>query len=200
MSSNLEVLAMPLLNFNFVARIWPQRCALKRSELHKRGTTLYEPTVDNIADVDTTSIDAIAFESYTMAPLAALRPTVLLADDHSGFLERICKLLSSEFDVLGTTNNGLQAVSKAVSCHPDVVVLDVSMPQLNGLEAVLEMRKVGVSSKLVMLTVHQSADYVSRAFENGADGFVFKSRMNSELLPAIRKVLAGGRFVSLREN
>ena len=189
---------MPLLKF--VARIWPPRCALKRSELRNRGKMLYEPTVDNTADVGATSIRRIPSDVNAMALLAELRPTVLLADDHTGFLERLCKLLSAEFDVLGTAGNGRQAVSKALSCRPDVIVLDVSMPELNGLEAMLEMRKVGVSSKLVMLTVHQSADYVSRAFENGANAFVFKSRMNSELLPAIRKVLAGETFVSPREN
>jgi DNA-binding NarL/FixJ family response regulator len=82
-----------------------------------------------------------------------LRPTVLLANDHNGFLERLCKLLAAEFDVLGTTMNGRQAVSKAVFYQPDVIILDLSMPGLNGLEAALEMRNVGVSSKLVLLTV-----------------------------------------------
>lgn len=189
---------MPLLKF--VARVWSPRYVLKRSGLCERGKTLYEPTVDHSADVGAISIRPIPSDVSAMVPLVQLRATVLLADDHNGFLERVCKLLSAEFDVLATASDGRQAVSKALSCCPDVVILDISMPELNGLEAVLEMRKVGISSKLVLLTVHQSADYVSRAFENGADAFVFKSRMSSELVPAIRKVLAGGTFVSHREN
>ena len=189
---------MPLLRF--VTRIWIPRYVLNHTTQYKRDKALYEPTVDTPEYSGAMSICPIRSDVNIMLSLAGLRPTVLLADDHNGFLNRLTKLLSGEFQVLGTASNGRQAITQAVSCHPDVIILDVSMPELNGLEAVLEMRKVGVSSKLVLLTVHQSADYVTRAFENGANAFVFKSRMNSELLPAIRKVLAGGTFVSPREN
>jgi CheY-like chemotaxis protein len=185
----------------FVAPASVSGYAFKRlNRLSKRARMLYEPTVDNTSDVGAILIRSIPSDVNVVIPLAQLRPTVLLADDHNGFLDRLCKLLSRDFDVLGTVSNGRDAVSKAVYWRPDVIVLDVSMPELNGLEAVLEMRKMGVSSKLLFLTVHESSDYVSRAFENGADAFIFKSRMNSELLLAIRKVLAGGTFVSTKEN
>jgi CheY-like chemotaxis protein len=167
-------------------------------EVVEPGEALSESTVDRLAGVSTTSICEGPSQVCAMASPLELRPTVILADDHSGFLESVSRLLAPEFEIVATAMDGKQAVSKVMLYRPDVVVLDVSMPEMNGLEAVLEMRKVGVNSKVVLLTVHQSADYVSRAFENGADAFVFKSRMNSELVPAIRKALSGGTFASAR--
>jgi CheY-like chemotaxis protein len=159
---------------------------------------LSEPTVDSIADVGTAPTRVLTSRLCPMASSRELRPTVILADDHGGFLDSVSKLLALDFEIVATAMDGRQAVAKAMLHHPDIVVLDVSMPKMSGLDAVLEMRKAGVRSKLVLLTVHQSTDYVSRAFENGADAFVFKSRMSAELVPAIRKALAGGTFVSCR--
>lgn len=121
---------------------------------------------------------------------------VLLADDHQTVLQRVCELLGEDFDVVGTVNNGRDAVSAALRLNPDVLVIDISMPILNGLQAAQQLRSAKQPTKIVFLTVHTDRDFVAAALSAGATGYVTKSDVATDLVPAISEALEGRIFVS----
>ena len=124
------------------------------------------------------------------------KPRIVLADDRAELLETIEELLRPHVDVVGLAQNGEQAVSAAASLDPDILVLDVSMPVLDGFHVASRLRDSGSRAKLIFLSIYQHRDYVEAAFAVGAAGYVMKSRIASDLLPAIEEVLQGGKFVS----
>jgi CheY-like chemotaxis protein len=124
------------------------------------------------------------------------RIRVLLADDHDEFLTVAGQLLAPEYEVVKTVSDGQAVVEEASTLDPDLIVLDITMPVLNGIAAAGRLREAGFTGKMVFLTVHADADYVRAAVAAGAQGFVVKSRLASDLLPALREVLAGRTYVS----
>ena len=124
---------------------------------------------------------------------------VLLADDHRKLLELIRVLLEPTFDVVGTVGDGESLIDAACKLQPDVIVTDISMPKLNGIEAAHRLRESGSTPKVVFLTVHTGADFVQAAFKTGALAYVSKLRISADLLVAIREVLEGRVFVSPME-
>lgn len=123
-------------------------------------------------------------------------PRVLLADDHQALLEAEIALLSPFFDVVGTAADGAALMSEACRLHPDVVVTDISMPVLNGIEAVHKLRESGSTAKFVFVSVHSEEEFVEACMEAGALGYVQKFCLNLHLVPAIKAVLAGQSYVS----
>ena len=121
---------------------------------------------------------------------------ILLADDHPRFPEMAESLLEPEFEVVGKVCNGQTLFEEALRLKPDVIVSDISMPILNGIEAAERLKDLGCNSRIVFLTVHSDADFVRRCLTAGAFGYVAKSRIASELVPAVREALAGNIFVS----
>jgi DNA-binding NarL/FixJ family response regulator len=124
------------------------------------------------------------------------RPRIILADDHRIVLEGLRSLLQSEFDLVGTAENGVDLVELAQRMKPDVIVTDISMPLLNGIDAVRKLRESGVQAKVVFLTMHPDVVYATRAMEAGASGYVLKHSAPDELIAAIHEVLRGGAFIS----
>jgi DNA-binding NarL/FixJ family response regulator len=124
------------------------------------------------------------------------RARILLADDHQGMLDIVARLLTEEFDVIAAVENGKVAVEAAAALDPDVIILDISMPVMNGIEAALHLKKSGSRAKVVFLTVQARSDLVTTAFSTGALGYVLKPRLASDLLPAIREVLEDRVFSS----
>lgn len=124
------------------------------------------------------------------------RIRVLLADDHKAILDRVAKLLEPEFEVVGKVNDGQALLEASARLEPDVLVLDISMPVLSGLDAARELRRTGSRAKIIFLTVHEEAEYVRGSFEMGASGYVVKPRLASDLTQAIREALAGRSFIS----
>ena len=124
------------------------------------------------------------------------RARLLLADDHPGMLEQIVRLLQGEFEIAGTVGNGLDLTTAALRLDPDVVVLDITMPGQDGIEAARHLQHVGCRAKLVFLTVHEDLDYVRAAMDMGGAAYVTKARLVSDLVPAIQAALAGQRFLS----
>jgi DNA-binding NarL/FixJ family response regulator len=121
---------------------------------------------------------------------------ILLADDHPQFPEMEERLLQPEFEVVGKVRDGRALVQDAMLLKPDLIVTDVSMPVLNGIEAADLLRQSGCESRIIFLTVHSDPDFVRRCLSTGAFGYVVKSRIANELLPAVREVLEGSIFVS----
>jgi len=118
-----------------------------------------------------------------------MRARILLADDHPRFPEMEQRLLEPEFEVVGKVGNGQALIEEAIRLKPDLIVTDISMPILNGIEAVDRLKRLGCTSRIVFLSVHSDNDFVSRCFSTGALGYVAKSKIASELVPAIRRVL-----------
>jgi DNA-binding NarL/FixJ family response regulator len=127
---------------------------------------------------------------------SAVRPRVLLADDHEAVLARTAEALAGECLVVGRVRDGYELLAEAERLHPDVIVLDITMPRLDGIEAARQLRRSHHPVRLVFLTVHEDADYARAALDAGGLGYVVKARLASDLLPAIRAALADRRFIS----
>ncbi len=124
---------------------------------------------------------------------------ILLADDHRELLELTRGLLEPTFDVVGCVEDGESLVEAAGNLHPDVIVTDISMPKLDGIEAANRLKESG-SSKIVFLTAHADPDFVQAALKTGALAYVTKLRIGTDLLVAIGEALAGHIFVSPMES
>ncbi len=124
------------------------------------------------------------------------KPRVLLADDHKIVLEGLRSLLSEEFDLVGFATNGRELMEMSAQLHPDVIVADISMPLLNGIDAALQIRQQGSDAKIVFLTMHRDQTYATRALDAGASGYVLKHAASDELVTAIQAALRGKTYVS----
>ena len=124
------------------------------------------------------------------------KATVLIADDHQILAEGVRRMLEPEFEVVGVVSNGRELVEAAKTHQPDVIVADVTMPTLNGIDAAIQLRDAGVKSKVVFLTMHRDVAYARRAIEAGAVGYVLKHSVSSELVTAIREALLGQTYLS----
>jgi DNA-binding NarL/FixJ family response regulator len=124
------------------------------------------------------------------------RARILLADDHDEMRDRVKRHLEQEFEVLDPVEDGIALLEAAARLSPDVCLLDVSMPVLDGIETATRLRESGSTAKIVFLTIHEDLDFVQAALKTGASAYVIKRRMVSDLRPAIREALAGRTFVS----
>ena len=124
------------------------------------------------------------------------RARILIADDHQTINERVRDLLQPSYDVVGAVTNGIDLVDQAMSLCPELIVLDITMPGMTGIEVAHELRDLGLTAKLVFLTVHERVEFVHACLAEGALGYVIKSRLNVDLIPAIEQALSGHRFIS----
>ena len=127
---------------------------------------------------------------------AGNRQRILLADDHTLVLEQVTSFLQPIFEIVGVAHNGVEMVSEAMRLSPDIIVADISMPELDGIEAAHRLRKMGATSAIVFLTIHEDSEFVDACMHAGAFGYVLKSRMKTDLIPAISAALSGHCFVS----
>ena len=124
------------------------------------------------------------------------RPRVLLADDHRMVAEGLKSLLAAEFDLVAVVEDGRAMVEAAKKLRPDVIVADITMPHLNGIDALVQLKKDIPSLHVVFLTMHNEVAYARRALEAGASGFVLKHSASAELVMAIRAALEGRKFIT----
>jgi len=124
------------------------------------------------------------------------RPRVLLADDHRVVSEGLKRLLDEDFELVGMVEDGRALVAAAKKLQPDVIVADITMPHLNGIDAMAQLKKDNARVKVVFLTMHQDAAYARRALEAGAAGFVVKHSAPAELVMAINAALKGQTFIT----
>ena len=125
-----------------------------------------------------------------------MRPRVFLADDHRLLLEAFRNLLESKYDVVGTATDGREMLLKVKKLKPDVVLLDIAMPNLNGFDAAERLKKLLPDVKIVFLTMNENPDMVTEAFRIGANGYLLKNSASSELFQAIDVVLGSGSYVT----
>ncbi len=124
------------------------------------------------------------------------KPRLLLADDHALVLDGFHKLLEERYDIVGHAEDGRRLLEAAQRLEPDVVIADISMPGLNGIDAVRQLRKVAPRTKVIFVTMHADPAYVSAAFRAGASGYLLKRSAGSELIQAVQSVLQGHSYVT----
>ena len=125
-----------------------------------------------------------------------MRPRVLLADDHTLLLEAFENLLEPDYSVVGAVSDGRALLAKAAELKPDVIVLDIAMPLLNGLDAARQLKKTMPAIKLIFLTMNEDPDLTTEAFRIGASGYLLKTSAASELTKAINEALCGRSYVT----
>jgi DNA-binding NarL/FixJ family response regulator len=125
-----------------------------------------------------------------------MRPRVLLADDHTLLLEAFSKLLEPKYDIVGTATDGRKMLSMVAKLKPDVVLMDINMPNLNGFDAGEKLKKLLPDVKLVFLTVNEDQEMVAEAFRIGANGYLLKNSAASELFQALDAVLNSKNYVT----
>ena len=121
---------------------------------------------------------------------------VLLADDLPEMLETVTQLLRDDFEIVGYAQDGEEAIKAATAYNPDLLVLDIEMPFRNGIQVASHLRDSGCRAKVIFLTAHGDLDYIEAAWSIGALGYVLKSCIATDLLPAVQEVLQGRRFIS----
>ena len=125
-----------------------------------------------------------------------MTPRVVIADDQKEILRSVVLTLGNEFSVVGTAENGEGAVELTTRLSPDVLVLDISMPVQNGIEAACHLKELGATARVVFLTVNTELEFVEAAFAAGALGYVLKQSLASDLVPAIWAAVYGATFIS----
>jgi DNA-binding NarL/FixJ family response regulator len=124
------------------------------------------------------------------------KPRILLADDHALVLEGFRRILEGQYDLVGTVEDGRALLDAAKALSPDLVILDVSMPLLNGIDAAAQLKKLQPKIKIIFVTMHADRDYVRSAFEAGASAYLLKRSAVDELEQAIRAVISGHSYIT----
>jgi DNA-binding NarL/FixJ family response regulator len=124
------------------------------------------------------------------------RLRVLVAEDHEAMRDRVVCMLSKDFEVTGAVPDGESLVAAARALQPDLLVIDVSMPIMGGIEAANRLKELGSTARIIFLTIHEDPDCIRACLAAGALGYVVKSRLATELLPAINSAMAGWPYIS----
>jgi DNA-binding NarL/FixJ family response regulator len=123
---------------------------------------------------------------------------IVIAEDHTILREGLRSLLSSspDFEIIGEAEDGRMAIQCVEKCKPDLILMDLSMPRMNGMEAISEIKKRFKETKILVLTVHKTEEYILAALKAGADGYVLKDATHAELMMAVKNVLSGKYYIS----
>jgi len=123
---------------------------------------------------------------------------IVIAEDHTILREGLRSLLSANpnFEVVGEAGDGREAIRQVKKIKPDLILSDLSMPRMNGMEAIKEIKRESPATKILVLTVHRAEEYILAIFRAGADGYLLKDSTHSELLMAVKKVLSGAHYIS----
>jgi DNA-binding NarL/FixJ family response regulator len=123
---------------------------------------------------------------------------IMIVEDHTLLREGLSTMIASDpqIEIVGGADNGLDAVRQAVSLKPDLILMDINMPVMNGTEALIDIKKRDPSIKIMMLTAHKAEEYIRDCLQSGADGYVLKHSTRDELMTAIHKVLNGRTYLS----
>jgi two-component system response regulator DegU len=146
----------------------------------------------------TTTPVRLHFRKAGVRRLRVPKTTIILADDNCAVLAHVSKMLGKQkhYKVIASISDGKRIVNECLRLKSDIIILDISIATLNGIHVARELRELGCDAKIVFLTVHEDSDYVNAAMHAGGSAYVVKSRLSSDLLPAIRAALANKVFVS----
>lgn len=131
-----------------------------------------------------------------MQPIPTTRPRVMLADDHTLVLEGLSKLLQSDVELVGSASSGSEAVEMAATLQPDILLMDISMPGMNGIDAAKKLKERAPNVKVVAVTMHNSPTYLRESLKAGMMGYVLKQSAASELGAAVQTVMKNERYVT----
>lgn len=123
-------------------------------------------------------------------------PRILLADDNAEIRDRVAAMLKGDFEIVGSVSNGRDALVAVLKLQPDILITDISMPLLDGIQLASQLRHLGCITKIIFLTVHGDGDYVEAAYGAGAVGYVLKATIVTDLISAIGAALEGRQFAS----
>jgi DNA-binding NarL/FixJ family response regulator len=140
--------------------------------------------------------EALDIGSFPMDTKVVVAPALLLADDNPALLSTLVQMLQAEYKVVAAFPNGTSVLDNISVLRPDIVILDISLGDMTGFEVARRLQRDRCSAKIIFLTVHEDLDFVNAAFDIGACGYVFKSRVTEDLIRAISTVFEGGRFAS----
>jgi DNA-binding NarL/FixJ family response regulator len=133
--------------------------------------------------------------SLVLTEAKLMRPRIFLADDHAAVLKATTALLKPQFDIVGNATDGATLVSEVLRLCPDVIVADITMPVLSGIDAAHRLRDAAPSVKIVFLTVHSEQQFMEACMAEGALGYVLKPHMKAHLIPAIQAALVGQSYI-----
>lgn len=155
------------------------------------GYPTWRPPPRSLSFVD------LSGSAYALRGITIIR--ILVVDDYEPFRRLICSVLQqkADFEIVGQVSDGLESVAKAEELQPDLILLDIALPTLNGIQTAMRVRNVAPKSRILFLSQESSSDVVQEALETGALGYLHKARVRTELLPAIEAVLAGRQFVGI---
>lgn len=125
-----------------------------------------------------------------------MKAKILLVDDHPPLVEAALAILKPQYDIVGVATDGAMLVSEALRLSPDLIVSDITLPILNGIEAIHRLRFSNSQAKVVFLTVHAEEGFLKACMDEGALGYILKSRMKTQLIPAIEAALEGKSYIS----
>ena len=126
-----------------------------------------------------------------------LKPTILLSDDNTKVLDHVSKMLEKEkYRVVASISDGKAVVREYFRLRPDIIILDISMGEVSGIDIARELRDSGCQAKIIFLTVHEDSDYMNAGMGAGGSAYVVKSRLSQDLFPAVNAVLSNKLFVS----
>jgi DNA-binding NarL/FixJ family response regulator len=128
--------------------------------------------------------------------VVAIKTRVMIAEDHKILADGLQSMLEPEFEMAGVCENGQALLDKAASVNADIILLDIGLPLLNGIDAARQLRHIAPEAKLIFLTVHAEPAYVAEAFRCGASGYLLKGSARTELMDAIHEVMKGGQYIS----
>jgi DNA-binding NarL/FixJ family response regulator len=137
---------------------------------------------------------------YKMERDIVTHPSLLLADDNPALLETLIEMLEPSYRVAAALCNGASVLQEVSTLCPDLVILDISLGDLTGFEVARRLKDTGCPAKIIFLSVHEDIDFINAAFDLGACGYVFKSRITADLTKAIDIVFKGGQFASLNSQ
>jgi DNA-binding NarL/FixJ family response regulator len=137
---------------------------------------------------------------YKMERDIVTHPSLLLADDNPALLETLIEMLEPSYRVAAALRNGASVLEEVSALCPDLVILDISLGDLTGFEVARRLKDIGCPAKIIFLSVHEDIDFINAAFDLGACGYVFKSRITADLTKAIDIVFKGGQFASLNSQ
>jgi DNA-binding NarL/FixJ family response regulator len=163
------------------------------------GKNVFHPACDDGGKRTGTPVDLTGpGVNFFKGPVMKKNFRIVIAEDHTILREGLRALLSSEtrFEVVGEAEDGRMAIQVVEKLQPDLVLMDLSMPRMNGLEAIREIKKRSPEAKIIALTVHKTEEYILTTLQAGADGYVLKDATHSELVMAIEHVLIGKRYLS----